>query len=95
MITLKAHYGAAIETAIGKAKAMRDRATVAASDGGRGLCVPSPRRHRLGRHRSNRREPPARHQAAGRHRRSRELITRSGAPDRTQQGVLLSGAARS
>jgi hypothetical protein len=40
MITLKAHYGAAIETAIGKAKAMRDRATVAASDGAEVYAYP-------------------------------------------------------
>ena len=33
MITLKARYGAAIEAAIGKAKASRKRETVSASDG--------------------------------------------------------------
>ena len=33
MITLKARYGGSIEVAITKAKALRDLATVAASDG--------------------------------------------------------------
>ena len=43
MITLKARYGGAIEAAIGKAKAMRDRATVAASDGAEVYAYPHPR----------------------------------------------------
>jgi hypothetical protein len=43
MITLKARYGGAIEAAIGKAKAMRDHATVAASDGAEVYAYPHPR----------------------------------------------------
>jgi hypothetical protein len=42
MITLKARYGAAIEVAIAKAKAIRDLATVAASDGAECYAYPKP-----------------------------------------------------
>ena len=43
MSNLKTRYSAAIETAIGKAKATRDRATVAASDGAEVYAYPHPR----------------------------------------------------
>jgi hypothetical protein len=42
MITLKAHYAGYIEVAICKAKAMRDHATVAASDGAEVYAYPKP-----------------------------------------------------
>jgi hypothetical protein len=43
MITLKARYGGAIEAAIGKAKASRERETVSASDGAEAYAYPHPR----------------------------------------------------
>jgi len=43
MITLKARYGGAIEAAIGKAKASRERGTVSASDGAEAYAYPHPR----------------------------------------------------
>ena len=43
MITLKAHYGAAIETAIGKAKATGKRETVNAPDGAEVYAYPHAR----------------------------------------------------
>ena len=70
-VSAAVRYGGAIEAAIGKAKAMRDHATVAASDG---VCISSRARRCLGRQRSNRRERPPRRSPAGWRRRSRELI---------------------
>jgi hypothetical protein len=43
MITLKARYGGAIEAAIGKAKASRQRETVSASDGAEVYAYPNTR----------------------------------------------------
>ena len=43
MINLKPRYGAAIEAAIGKAKASRKRETVSASDGAEAYACPHPR----------------------------------------------------
>ena len=43
MITLKARYGAAIEAAIGKAKASCKRETESASDGAEAYACPHPR----------------------------------------------------
>lgn len=43
MITLKAHYGAAIEVAIGKAKATHKRETVNAPDGAEVYAYPHAR----------------------------------------------------
>jgi len=43
MINLKARYGAAIEAAIGKAKASCKRETVSASDGAEAYACPHPR----------------------------------------------------
>ena len=43
MITLKARYGAAIEAAVGKAKATHQRETVSASDGAEVYACPHPR----------------------------------------------------
>jgi hypothetical protein len=43
MITLKAHYGAAIEAAIGKSKASHQREAVSAWDGAEAYAYPHPR----------------------------------------------------
>ena len=74
MITLKAHYGAAIEVAIGKAKATHKRETVNAPDGAEVYAYPHARGTEWGVNAEFRRlQPAARHSPAGRYRRACEL----------------------
>jgi hypothetical protein len=74
MITLKARYGAAIEAAIGKAKASRKREAGERLGRSGSLCMSAPQRHRVGCKRVGRPQPAARPSAAGRRRRSRKPI---------------------